>query len=544
MNAPQASGKPAAATTAWSPFRHAAFTVLWIATVVSNIGTWMQNAAAGWLMTVLNPDPLIVSLVQVASSLPMFVLALPGGALADIVDRRRLLVIVQIATVFMIAAFSVLVLSGKVSPVSLLIFTFLVGAASALIAPAWQSIVPQLVPRAELQAAVALNSAGFNVSRAVGPALAGLIIATVGLAAPFWLNAVGTLCIIAALIWWRPRESSAHRLPAERFWSAMRIGFRHARYNAHLRATMLRAGGFFVAASAYWALLPLIARDQVAGGPQLYGILLGAIGAAAVAGATALPMLKRRLGADGLLAAGTLGTALALVLFGLARHPAPALAASLLAGMSWIAVLATLNVSAQVALPEWVRGRGLAIFATVMFGGMTLGSALWGQVAGLIGLPAAHFIAAAALAASVPLLRPWKIQTGVADDLSPSMHWPAPVLAHEVRADRGPVLITVEYRIRPEDREPFLAVMAKLESQRRRDGAYDWNVFEDISDEGTFVETFYVDSWLEHLRQHERVTNADRIVQDEAQHFHMTGTPKVTHLIVAEPSAPGGAIGG
>jgi MFS family permease len=293
--------------------------------------------------------------------------------------------------------------------------------------------------------------------------------------------------------------------------------------------------GFFLFASAYWALLPLVARSQIAGGPELYGILLGAIGTGAVAGAFALPWLKAKLGPDRVVAAGTLGTALTLVLFGLARAPVVALVASLVAGISWIAVLASLNVSAQVALPDWVRGRGLAIFVTVFFGAMTLGSAIWGQVAAMLGLPAAHFIAAAGALAAVPLTWRWKLQTAAGIDLTPSMHWPAPVLAHAVEEDKGPVLVTVDYRIKPENRDAFLRALERLGQERRRDGAYAWGIFEDTGTQGRFLETFLVESWLEHLRQHQRVTNADRVLQDAVHHFHIEGAPQVSHYVAAEP---------
>ena len=521
------------------PFRHTAFTVLWIATVVSNVGTWMQNAAAGWLMTGLNPDPLIVSLVQVATTASMFLLALPAGALADIADRRRLLIVVQIMVALLVAGFGLLVWLGRATPSLLLAFSFLAGTAAALIAPAWQSIVPQLVPRQHLQPAVALNSVGLNISRAIGPALAGIIIAAWGLAAPFWLNAVTTLGVIAALIWWRPRgDDGTRRLPAERFHGAIRAGLRHARYNPHLRGTLIRAAGFFIFASAYWALLPLVARDQVTGGPELYGGLLGMIGLGAVIGAFALPALKQLLGADKLTVAGTVGTAVAMVLFGLARAPATALAASFLAGVAWIAVLATINVSAQLALPGWVRGRGLSIFGTVMFGGLTLGSALWGQVAAITSLPDAHFIAAAGAVVAIPLLWRWKLQTGAGADLTPSMHWPEPVLARDVDADRGPVLVTVEYRVAAPDRAAFVAALEHLADERRRDGAFDWGLFEDAAEEGRFLETFLLDSWIEHLRQHARVTNADRVLQEAVHRFQADGPPKVTHLIAVDPVSP------
>jgi len=518
-----------------SPFGHRVFAILWAATVVSNIGTWMQNAAAGWLMTGLNPDPLVVSLVQVATTLPMFLLGLPAGALADILDRRRLLIVVQVTITLLTAGFSLIVSLNLVTPGLLLGFTFLLGVGAALIAPAWQAIVPQLVPREDLANAVALNSVGINISRAIGPALAGIIIGLAGLAAPFWLNAVSNLGVIGALIWWKPPAAEGKRLPAEHISSAMRTGLRHAANNPHLRATLLRATGFFISASAYWALLPLVAREQVQGGPQLYGILLGAIGAGAVAGAFALPRLKKQLGADRLVAGGTLGTAIALVLFGFARDSTIALIASVLAGLSWIAVLATLNVSAQVALPSWVRGRGLAVFAIVLFGSMSAGSALWGQVGTWFGLPIAHFIAAAALLAALPLLWRWKLQTGAGVDMSPSLHWPAPVLSGDVAADRGPVLVTVEYRVPAQNQRAFLDAMTELKRQRRRDGAYQWGIYQDAAEPERFVETFHLTSWLEHLRQHERVTEADRQDQERVAALLVPGsTPAVSHLIAPD----------
>jgi MFS family permease len=487
-----------------------------------------------WLFG-LDPDPFIVALVQVATSLPMFLFALLAGALADIVDRRRLLIVIQVTVATLVGGFGLMVWLGHVTPPLLLAFSFLAGTAAALITPAWMTIVPQLVPRQNLQPAIALNGVGLNVSRAIGPALAGLIIAAWGLAAPFWLNALGTLGVIAALIWWRPpADAGATHLPAERFGRAIRAGIRHARHNPHLRATLIRAAGFFIFASAYWALLPLVARDQIGGDPKLYGILLGAIGAGAVAGAFTLPFVQRRFGADGPALAGTVGTAIAMVLYGLARQPAVALAASIVAGMSWIAVMSAINVSAQVALPGWVRGRGLSIFSTVMFGGLTLGSALWGQVAALTSLPTALFAAAAGALLAIPLLWRWKLQTGAGFDFTPSMHWPQPTVSHDIEADRGPVLVTVEYHISPAGRDAFVDAILQLAQERRRNGAFEWGLFEDAALEGRFLETFMLDSWMEHLRQHERVTQADRARQEAVNRFQADGAPKVTHLIAAD----------
>jgi MFS family permease len=294
---------------------------------------------------------------------------------------------------------------------------------------------------------------------------------------------------------------------------------------------LVRAIAFFLFASAYWALLPLITHDRLDGGPGLYGVLLGAIGAGAVAGAFLLPWAKAKLGPDLTVVSGTVGTAGALILFGLARGSAAALFASALAGASWIAVLANLNVSAQVALPNWVRGRGLALFVTVFFGTMTVGSAVWGELASMIGLPLAHFIAAAGALVALPLTWRSKLQTGVGVDLTPSMHWPAPVVTGGIERDRGPVLVTVEYRLGAEkDREALLAALEKLSHERRRDGAYVWGVFEDSAVKLRFLETFQVESWLEHLRQHERVTNADRILQERISQL-LVQAPEVRHFI-------------
>ncbi len=518
-----------------APFRHTAFTVIWTATLVSNVGGWMYSAASGWLMTSLNPDPLIVALVQAASTLPICLFAIPAGALADIFDKRKFLIVVESLTTAVSAIYAAMIGFGLATPGNLLLFTFLIGAAGAMTVPAWQAVVPRLVPKDDLSAAIAANSVGVNISRALGPALGGATISGFGIVAPFWLNAISNLGIVGALLWWREARGPRSLLPAERFGQAIWAGLRYARHNSHLRGTLVRAVGFFLFASAYWALLPLVAREQIAGGPGLYGVLLGAIGAGAVGGAFFLPWLKSKLGPDRLMALGAIGQAAAMLLYGLSRQPAPALIASIIAGASWIAALATLSVSAQVALPDWVRARGLALYTTVFFGCLTLGSAVWGEVAEWLGLPVAHFLAAAGAIAAIAATWRWKLQTGAGADLSPSMHWPAPLTAQNIAHDRGPVLVTVEYHIRPHDRAAFLDAIGRLEHQRRRDGAYAWGVFEDAAKEGRMVETFLVESWMEHLRQHERVTNADRVVQDAVQRFHLHGTPKVTHFVAAEP---------
>ena len=521
---------PAHHSSPWAPFRHRAYAVIWIATLVANMGTWMYGSAAGWLMTTLTTDPLLVSLVQVAATLPMFLFAMPAGALADVIDARRLLIIVEGAIIVAAIPFALLVELGRMTPILLLLFTFLLESGAAMGAPAWQSIVPRLVPRGELPAAVAANSVSVNLSRAVGPALGGFLTAAIGLSAPFWVNAFSNVGSIGALAWWRPKPRARDGLPAERLASALRTGIRYARNNPPLRATLVRAIGFFFFASAYWALLPLIARTQVAGGPRLYGLLLGAIGAGAIGGAFAIPWLRDKLGPDRLVALGQAGTALAMVMFAFAREPLLAATASLLAGVCWIAAVSTLNVSTQVSLPEWVRARGLAVYVMVMFGAMTFGSAIWGEVASYGGLTLANLSAAVCALIAIPATWRWKLHRGEALDLTPSMYWPEPIVTHSVEQDEGPVMVTIEYRIAREHRKAFLAARDALERQRRRGGGYAWGIFEDTSIAGRFVETFYVESWLEHLRQHERATVADRALDERVRGYSETA-PKATHYI-------------
>jgi MFS family permease len=492
----------------------------------------MQNAAGGWLMTTLTSDPRIISLVQVASSLPMFLLGLPAGALADIFDRRRLLLLMESVITALTVAFTLLMVYGRVTPEVLLGFVFLSSTAAASIAPAWQAIVPQLVEtRADLAPAVALDSVSVNISRAIGPAIAGVIIVAWGLAAPFSINGLCNLACIGALFWWRPGQGPVRDLPAERFSQAIRLGLRHARYNRPLRAALTRAAGFFPFASAYWALLPLLAQQQIAGGPQTYGLLLGAIGCGAILGTFTLRPLESRLGSGRTMGVGSVGTAAALFLFAVADGLYLGLLAGLVAGVSWIIVLSTLNVSAQVALPAWVRGRGLAVYTTVVFGAMALGSLVWGELASLYGLPAAHLTAGAGTLLGLVLLRRHRLVEGAGPDLTPSMYLPQPLVTDDIDGDRGPVLVTAEYRIDPAERAAFLAAIHRQGLALRRNGAYRWGIFEDTASRDRWIETFVVDSWLEYLRQQERVTKADRSVADEVSRCQHGEPPLVRHFI-------------
>ncbi|MFZ1427546.1 MAG: MFS transporter [Geminicoccaceae bacterium] len=526
------SNAAAAGTSAWAPLRERAFALIWTAAVVSNIGTWMHDVAAAWLMTTLSPEPLMVALVQAATSLPIFLFALPAGALADLLDRRRLLLVLQVCAGSIAVLLALVVASGGISPPLLLLFTFLLGTTAALGAPAWQAMTPDLVPKPLLAQAVALNGVGINIARAIGPALGGLVITALGLVWPFIFNALSFVVVILALWLWRREARPASALPSERFVAAIRSGVRYARSSAPLRATMARSAGFFLFGSALWALLPLVTRGPLAGGPGLYGTLLTGIGAGAVAGALLLPPLKARLGADLTVALGTASLALVMGLLALFPVVAVALPACVLAGLAWIAVLSSLNVSAQMALPAWVRSRGLAVNLAVFFGSMALGSIVWGWLAGHLGLAGTLLIAAAGALAGIAVTWRWKLLGSGTLDLSPSAHWPAPIVAEPLAGHAGPVLVTVEYEIDAADLAAFKAAVTLLGHERRRDGAFFWQVFTDAENPSRQVETFMLESWLDHLRQHERVTEADRLVQQAVHGFHRGPVPpKVTHLL-------------
>lgn len=522
--------------SAWAPFGHRAFAVLWIATVISNIGTWMHDVASGWLMTSLTPSPLMVALVQAATSAPVFLFALTAGALADLISRRKLLIVVMAALSIATLALAGLVFSDRINPWGLLLFTFLSGTGAAFVAPAWQAIVPQLVPRPILQSAIALNGVGINISRAIGPALAGAIIAAFGIGWPYLVNALSFLAVIAALLWWKPPAPDDSDLPAERFWSAMRAGLRYARASRSLRSTLIRAVAFFLFVSAFWALLPLVARQELNGGPQLYGVILGSVGVGAVIGAMFLPRLTKKFSADQLVALGTLGTALVLVVLALVKRADAAVAVSLLAGGCWITVLSRLNVSAQMALPDWVRARGLSIFITIFFGAMTIGSILWGQVASHLGIPGAQLIAATGALLAAAVTWRFKLLQGEGQNHTPSAYWPQPVVADSVALDRGPVMVTVEYRIDTAETAAFIAAMRELKASRERHGAYAWGLFEDVATPGCMLEYFIEESWVSHLRHHRRLTVLDSEIQEMARAFHRgEQPPRVTHLLAPDP---------
>jgi MFS family permease len=525
---------PAPASSAFAPLRQPVFAVLWAATVLGNVGTFMRDVASAWLVADLSGSPSAVAMVQVAGTLPIFLLAIPAGVLSDIVDRRKLLIGIQILLGCVSATLLSLALAGRLTVEILVGLTFIGGVGAALMGPTWQSIVPELVARADLRKAVALNSLGFNIARAIGPALGGVLLVAFGAAATYGADLLSYLIVVAALIWWRRPIGAADAL-RERFGGAFRAGLRYARASQELHRVLIRAALFFICASAIWALLPLAARNLLGGGAGFYGLLLGAVGTGAILGAGVLPRIGARISLDGIMLGAALVTA--AVGAGLALGPPQWLAVLLLLvlGAAWIAALTTLNGTVQAVLPNWVRGRGLAIYLTVFNGASAAGSLLWGLTAEAVGLQATLLIAAVALVivAFVALRLP--LPAGEAD-LTPSSHWPEPLVAEPVAHDRGPVMITLEYRIPPDSRRDFLAAIHRLAAERRRDGAFAWGVSEDAADAERIVEWFLVDSWAEHLRQHARVSQADADLQAEVLGFHAgPSAPVVTHLLGLHP---------
>jgi len=531
-SAKSVAAKPGAAIHAWTPLRREVFRILWIASVASNLGTWMHEVGASWLMTQLAPTPLMVSLIQTAEALPVFLLALAAGALADVVDRRRLLIFSQAWMLAAAAALGVLTLLHLTTPQMLLALTFLLSFGGTLTGPAWQASVPELVPRAEVPAAVSLNSVGFNAARAVGPAIGGLIVAAAGSGAVFLLNAVSFLGIIIVLYRWHrtPRKSV---LPAERVFGAIRTGLRYVANAPSIRSVLVRVFLFVLGGSALWALVPLFARQELGRGAAAYGTLLCFFGVGAVIAGSFLTRLQQKLGIKRLLNLGSILFGGGLALMALWRSYPMACVGMFGAGCAWTCVLSTFNTSVQLNAPAWVRGRALAVYQLVFSAGMGGCSAIWGSVALHVGIPHALLAAGVTLVAGLAAAARFPVALGEGLDLKPSSR-PGPFVTNEPDAERGPVLVTVEYRIDPQQAAQFTRTMLDLGRVRQRDGAMRWGLYEDVADPGRFVETFVAESWIEHLRQHERATMADRHVWDRARSFHIKeGAPAVSHLLYA-----------
>lgn len=531
MSLPAAA--PAAAGSPFSPLKLPVFAVLWGATVLGNIGSFMRDVASAWMVTELSASPAAVALIQTAATLPVFLLAIPAGVLSDILDRRRFLIGVQLLLAGVSAALFLLARTETLTVEWLVALTFLGGVGGALMGPTWQSIVPELVPRSELKSAVALNSLGINIARALGPAGGGLLLASFGAATAYAADLASYVFVIAALLWWK-RPAAVDGGLSEQFLGAFRAGLRYARASRELHRVLLRAAVFFLFASAVWALLPLVARRMLGGSAGFYGLMLGAVGAGAIGGALLLPKLRARLDADGLVLLASLLSAAVMAALAAAPPQWAAVLLMLVLGGGWIIALTTLNSVAQAVLPNWVRGRGLAIYLTVFNGAMAAGSLGWGLVAQQVGIAATLLAGAAGLVVVALLLHRLALPTGEAD-LQASHHWPEPALAAPVAHDRGPVVVQVEYRIREADRPAFLHAMQAVADERRRDGAYAWGVAEHTGEPERVIEWFMVESWAEHLRQHERVSKADADLQAQALRFHVgPGRPVVHHFIALD----------
>jgi MFS family permease len=532
------SASPTPRTSTWTPLLYTWFRWLWIASVVSNVGTWMQNVGAAWLMTELAPSALLVALVQTATNLPVFLMGVPAGAAGDLFDRRKLLLMTQGLMLAAAAVLGFLTLTGSTGPWTLLWLTFALGLGATMNGPTWQAIMPDLVPKAELPAAIALNSVGFNLARAVGPALGGLVVAAIGAGAAFILNAISFVGVMVVLYLWRRKpepESHPQPLSTETVGAAMWAGIRYVRFAPPIHSVLLRSGSFIISASALWSLLPLVAKVELHRDSTGYGVLLGCLGVGSIVGALMLHRLRQVFSLDTMVtAAVALFGALSILMAYLASFAAVALAL-VVTGIAWMTVNSNLTTATQTSVPSWVRARALAVYLLVFQGAMAVGSVIWGAVATRIGLRATLLCAGVALLIAAAATFRLKLAGLRELDTSPSGHWPEPILVVERSEEHGPVLVTVEYSIDPATARDFARAMQFMRRLRRRDGAIRWGLFEDAATPGRYIETFVVQSWAEHLRQHERVTVSDREVEAQAFAFHQAADPpKVTHWIASE----------
>lgn len=522
----------------WAALRRPVFRRLWMAAIVSNVGGWMQDTAGAWLMTALTTSPLLIALMQTAAGLPALCLAFPAGAAADIFDRRRLLLFWQSWMLASVAILAALTLAGVVSPGTLLALTFLLNIGSALNNPAWQSIVPELVPRPELPDAIAVNSAGFNLARAAGPALGGLAVAAFATAARgagvvFSLNAVSFVGVIAVVAAWQRTPLFKSALPAERLFGSMRSGARYLRHAPALQAVFLRAFVFTTFASSVWALLAVVARQDLQKGAMAYGVLNGCLGLGAVLGAFTLPRLRRKVSADAITAGAALVFVCALSVLALSRNTAFIVLWLLAAGFAWTSTTSTFNVAVQLSVPAWVQARALGAYQTVFWGGMALGSALWGLIAERVSTPRSLLAAAAGMLLSLPFASRFHLLRGAPPDLSPyQINRPAPQVAIEPHPEDGPVMVNIEYHIRAQDYAEFTHAIHQFRTVRMRDGAIRWGVFRDTADPERIVETFVVESWLEFLRERERMTTSDRAIRDRVRGYHQGAVPPTASFMI------------
>ena len=507
------------------------FRAVWLSSMASNFGGLIQSVGASWMMTSLASSSQIVALVQASTTLPIMLLSLWAGAIADNLDRRIVMLWAQSFMLLVSVALAACAWAGVLTPVLLLAFTFLIGCGTALNGPAWQASVGDMVPRPSLPAAVALNSMGFNIARSLGPAIGGAIVAAAGAAAAFAVNAVSYIGLIAVLARWRP-ERVAVPLPREKLGVAMAAGVRYVAMSPNIRVVLVRAALFGFAASALTALMPLVARALVSGGPLTYGILLGAFGAGAVAGALSSGHLRRHLSTERIVrsasfavAAGSMGTALSHSLL-------MTLPAMMLAGAGWVLALSTFSVTVQMAAPRWVVARAIALYQMAAFGGMAAGSWIFGAVADNHGVAVA--LGAAAFVQAVGALVGLAYPLPQASDLNldPLNRWSEPSTAVSIEPRSGPIVITIEYRIAEGDILAFLGTMSERGRIRRRDGARHWTLLRDLGEPDLWIERYSVATWHDYIRHNQRRTHADVENTNRILSFHIPGEPPRVHRMI------------
>jgi MFS family permease len=526
--------KPEVPGSPWAPLAHPVFRMLWSVWLTANICLWMNDVAAAWMMTSLTTSPVMVALVQSASSLPVFLLGLPSGALADILDRRKYFIVTQ----FWVAAVGTLLclvtISGWMSAPLLLALTFANGIGLAMRWPVFSAIIPELIPRSQLPAALALNGIAMNTSRIFGPILAGALIASAGSAYVFALNAV--LSVIAGFVIMRWKtEPKTSALPGERFWGAIRVGVQHVRQSAPMKAILLRIIAFFLQAIALSSLLPLVAKRLPGGDAGTFTLLLVAMGCGAVVAALCMPRIRQMMDGEQLVRNGTLLQAAAMLVMAFASNIYVALPAMIFAGMAVISVANSLAVQAQMALPNWVRARGMSIYQMSLMGGAAIGAAIWGQVATLTDVRTS-LIAAACGGVVLAGVTCRVSQVGVVDpeDLTLSQVLKPPVMPIPIQPDDGPVLTTVEYSIDPARADEFREVMQETRRARLRQGVLSCELFRDASVPGRYIEYMVDESWVEHLRRFDRVTAYDMALRERRLALHVGQQPPVVSRCIAE----------
>jgi MFS family permease len=521
-----------------SPLRYPIFRGVWLATVVANLGALIQSVGAAWMMTSIAPSAAMVTLVQASVALPIVLLSLIAGALADNMDRRKMMLRAQAFMLVVSVSLSACAWAGWVTPWLLLAFTFLIGCGTAFNGPAWQASVRDMVPAAELPGAVALNSMGFNMARSVGPAAGGAVVAAAGPAAAFAVNAVACTALIAVLARWRlPIRPQV--LPRETLRIAVAAGIRYVAMSPAIRTVLARSFLFGFGASSVLALLPLIAKLLLSGGPVTYGVLLGAFGAGAVGGAIASARLRRMLSTETIVRCASIGLAVAATLAGISTRLIATMAVLLLAGAGWVLALATFNVAVQMAAPRWVVARALALYQMTTFGGMAAGSWLWGVVASNGSISDALLGASIVLLLGAALGRWLPVAQTDALDLEPLRAWKEPPsTAVPVEGRTGPVVITIEYIIHEEDILAFLGAMAERRRIRRRDGALKWRLLRDLADPQLWIERYETPTWLDYVRHNTRLTQHDASVPERLRALHRGASPpRVRRMIERQTGA-------